>query len=122
MGTSINDLIRVLEYILGYELEKGGDHVRYVLKIESKIIARTKFSRSWRGNQQISEPILHAQAKQMHCSARTLKMLLQGRMGREEYLQELLDGQVINQAEFAILRSDKQAEQDSKKKRNRSDF
>lgn len=103
MGTSINDLIRVLESVLDYELEKGGDHVRYVLRINSKIIARTKFSRSWRGSQQISEPILHAQAKQMHCSARTLKMLLQGRLKKEDYFRELLEGKVIDRSEFDIL-------------------
>jgi hypothetical protein len=117
MGTSINDLIRVLEAVLGYELEKGGDHVRYVLKINSKIIARTKFSRSWRGNQQISEPILHAQAKQMHCSARTLKLLLQGRLSKKEYFRELLEGQVITHMEFDILCSEGSSEKDSKKKR-----
>lgn len=99
MSTSINDLIRVLESI-GYELEKGGDHVRYVLRINNKIIARTKFSRSWRGNQQISEPILHAQARQMHCSTKTLKLLLQGRLKKDEYFRELLEGNFINQAEF----------------------
>lgn len=117
MGTSINDLIRVLESVLGYELEKGGDHVRYVLKINGKIIARTKFSRSWRGNQQISEPILHAQAKQMHCSSRTLKLLLQGRLNKKEYLRELLEGQVITHIEFDLLCGEGSSDEDAKKKK-----
>ncbi|MHB8600860.1 MAG: hypothetical protein ACYDER_29165 [Ktedonobacteraceae bacterium] len=115
MGTSINDLIRVLESVLGYELEKGGDHVRYVLKINGKIIARTKFSRSWRGNQQISEPILHAQAKQMHCSARTLKLLLQGHLNKKEYLRELLEEQVITHKEFDVLCGEGSSDKDTKK-------
>ena len=65
MGVSVNDLKRILESVLGFELDNG-DHVRYVLKINGKIIARTKFSHSWRGNQQIDDAILSLQAKQMH--------------------------------------------------------
>ncbi len=73
------------------------------LKINGKIIARTKFSRSWRGKQQISEPIQHAQTKQMHCPSRTLKLLLQGCLNKKEYLRELLEGQVITHIEFNLL-------------------
>ncbi len=119
MSTTINDLIRVLGSILGYELEKSGDHVRYVLRVNGRIIARTKFSHSWRGNQQISEPILHAIAKQMHCSTKTLKLLLQGRLERETYFRELLDGKVLEQSEFDILLGRANKNPDTKRKRTK---
>ena len=103
MGTSINDLRRVLAVILGFELEGGGDHVRYVLRVNGIIVARTKFSRSWRGNQQIDDSILSLQAKQMHCSVKMLKSLLQGRLGKEDYFRVLLDGGFISQDDFDFL-------------------
>lgn len=103
MSISINDLKRLLETILGCEPESGRDHVRYVLKVNGKIIARTKFSHSWRGSQQISETILRLQAQQMHCSTKTWKLLLQGRLKKEEYFKELLQGKFIDQSEFDIL-------------------
>ena len=102
MGTSVNDLRHVLVSILGFELEDG-DHVRYVLRVNSKIIARTMFSRSWRGNVQIDDKILSLQAKQMHCSNQTLKKLLRGHARREEYFREILDKGLIDQYDFAIL-------------------
>lgn len=46
MSTSIDDLRRLLESVLGFEYESG-DHVRYVLRVNGMIIARTKFSHSW---------------------------------------------------------------------------
>lgn len=151
MSITINDLIRVLGSILGYELERSGDHVRYVLRVNGKIIARTKFSHSWRGNQQISEPILHAIAKyripqmcsytilglrpienfkarkelvirctkQMHCSTKTLKMLLQGRLEKETYFRELLEGKVLDQSEFDMLLGKGGKNTDTKEKRTK---
>jgi hypothetical protein len=99
MGTSVNDLIHVLASVLGFERENG-DHVRYVLVIDGKIIARTKFSHSWRGNSQIDASILSMQAKQLHCSSAMLKGLLRGQFGKEDYFKELLQQGYINQYEF----------------------
>lgn len=102
MSTSINDLIRVLESILGFELENG-DHARYVLRVRGTIIARTKFSHSWRGSQQIDNSILSLIAKQLHCSVKLLKGLLQKRLGKEDYFKELLMGGFINQDDYDFL-------------------
>jgi hypothetical protein len=73
MGTCVNDLVYVLDSVLGFKREAARDHVRYVLIVNGKIIARTNFSHSWRGNQQIDDSILSLQAKQLHCSSKTLK-------------------------------------------------
>lgn len=103
MGTSINDLIYLLESILGCEREKGGDHVRYYLQVNGRIIATVKYSHSWRGNTQIDDSILSKQAKSMKCSNKTWKLLLQGRITKEKYFQELLDRKEISEDEFIIL-------------------
>lgn len=103
MGISINDLIHVLETVLKCEREKGGDHVRYILKVNSRTIAKVKYSHSWRGNQQIHDTILRLQAQSMQCSTKTWKLLLQGRLTREDYFAELLERGVISRAEFDTL-------------------
>lgn len=103
MGISVSDLIRLAETVLGCEREKGTDHVRYVLRIEKKIIGRFKFSHSWRKNQQIDGYILGMQAKSMHCSPQTWKMLLEGKMTRADYFGELLAHGVITPEEYAQL-------------------
>ena len=102
MGTSINDLRRLLESILGFEYESG-DHIRYVLRVNGRIIARTKFSHSWRGNQQIDDSILSLQARQLHCSSQTLKNLLRGNLGKKDYFRELLKAGRITPEEFDSL-------------------
>ena len=99
MSTSINDLRRLLESILGFEYESG-DHVRYVLRVNGLIVARTKFSHSWRGNQQIDASILSLQARQLHCSNGTLKKLLSGTLEKQDYFRELLKGGHITQDDF----------------------
>lgn len=99
MGTSVSDLEYVLASILGFERENG-DHVRYVLVINGKIIARTKFSHSWRGNSQIDVRILAMQARQLHCPSAMLRELLRGQFGKEDYFKELLQQGLINQDEF----------------------
>ncbi len=103
MSISVSDLKRLLENVLGCEAESGKDHVRYVLKVNGKIIARTKFSHSWRRSEQISETMLRLQAQQMHCSTKTWKLLLQGLLKKEAYFKELLQGNFINQSEYDIL-------------------
>jgi hypothetical protein len=102
MSTSIDDPGRLLESVLGFEYESG-DHVRYVLRVNGMIIARTKFSRSWRGNQQVDDSILSLQAKQLHCSNQTLKGLLRGQLGKKHYFKELLKRGIISQDDFDSL-------------------
>ena len=102
MSTSINDLSRLLESRLGFEYQSG-DHVRYVLKVNGSIVARTKYSHSWRGNQQVSDNILALVAKQIHCSNKFLKDLLAGKLGKKDYFKELLKGGFISQADFDSL-------------------
>lgn len=103
MGTSINDLVYLLESILGCEQERGGDHVRYFLKVNGRIIATVKYSRSWRGNTQIDDSILSKQAKSMKCSNRTWKLLLQRQITKEKYFRELLERKEISEDEFVML-------------------
>jgi hypothetical protein len=103
MGISVNDLKHVAKTVLGCVLEDDGDHIRYSLIVNEKIIATFKYSHSWRGNTQIGEPILHKQAQSMHCSLQTWKGLIQGRIPKQQYFQELLQKGLINQAEFEML-------------------
>jgi hypothetical protein len=105
MGICVNDLVHLAESVLGCELERSKDHVRYVLKINSRIIGRFKYSHSWRGSYQINEYILRMQAKSMQCSAQTWKLLLQGKLTRRDYFQELLNNGLINKEEFLLLTS-----------------
>jgi hypothetical protein len=109
MGTSVNDLVYVLVSVLGFERESGKDHVRFTLRVNGRIVARTKYSHSWRGNKQLGDGMLSLQAAELHCSNRTLKGLLQNRLGKEDYFRELLINGRINQAEFDVFsgRSDK---------------
>jgi hypothetical protein len=95
--------VYVLDSVLGFKREAARDHVRYVLIVNGKIIARTKFSHSWRGNQQIDDSILSLQAKQLHCSTKTLKGLLRKQLGSEAYFKEILQNGLIDQAEFDLL-------------------
>jgi hypothetical protein len=103
MSISINDLIHIVETVLGCERGKGGDHVRYFLKVNGRTIGSLKYSHSWRGNYQIDDTILALQARSMQCSPKTWKQLLQGRLTGEAYFKELLERGVINQAEFDTL-------------------
>jgi hypothetical protein len=73
MGTSVNDLVYILVSVLGFERENSGDHVRFILKVHGRIVVKTMYSHSWRGNTQIGDNILSLQAKQLHCSNKTLK-------------------------------------------------
>lgn len=103
MGKSVKDLEYVLRVVLGFECEDAKDHVRFVLKINGKIVARTKYSHSWRGNEQISDNLLSLIAKQMHCSNKTLKDLLGRQLKQQDYLSELLKNGYIDQADFDSL-------------------
>ena len=103
MGTSINDLKHVLERVLRCERDDTGDHIRYTLMVKDRVIAKTKYSHSWRGSMQISAPMLSKQAADMRCSNRIWKLLLQGQVSKEVYFQELLRNKHINQEEYEIL-------------------
>lgn len=103
MGICVRDLKHVAKTVLGCVLEDDGDHVRYILEVNGRLIANFKFSHSWRGNYQIEAYILSKQAQSMHCSLQTWKGLLQGRISKQQYFHELLEQELIHQAEFEIL-------------------
>lgn len=103
MGIDVRGVKHVAETVLRCQLENDGDHVRYNLKVNGRIVANFKYSRSWRGNFQIPEVILHLQARSMHCSLQTWKLLIQGRITKETYFKELLEKALINQSEFEML-------------------
>lgn len=103
MGISVNDLKHVAKTVLRCELENDGDHIRYNLIVNGRIVANFKYSHSWRGNSQISEVILHKQSQSMHCSLQTWKSLVQGRITKETYFRELLEKELIDQSEFEML-------------------
>src|SRR5579875_671313 len=103
MGICVRDVDRVARSVLGCEVEKDGDHIRYTLKVNDRFIANFKYSHSWRGNQQISDFILHKQAQSMHCPLQMWKSLIQGRIEKEQYFRELLQQKLINQSEYEML-------------------
>lgn len=102
MGICVRDVKYVALTVLGCQLENEGDHVRYNLIVNGRMIANFKYSHSWRGNFQIPEVILHKQAQSMHCSLQTWKLLVQGRVTKEKYFRGLLEKQHINQSEFEM--------------------
>ena len=104
MGTSVKDLEYLLRKVLGYEIDQTGHHVYYILKVNGRIVARTRRSHSWRGNTQIDKKMISNIAGQMNCSDKTLKLLLQGGLTKEDYLNELLQKEHISQEEFNNLK------------------
>lgn len=102
MGVSVNDLTYVLLSVLGFE-RVDGDHVRFVLRVKGRIVVRTMYSRSWRGNTQIDDSILSSIARQLCCTNKTLKGLVQKRLGKEDYLREIFLCGRISQEEFELL-------------------
>ena|SRR5579884_906883 len=103
MGTSINDLRNLLERVLRCERDDSGDHIRYTLKVNGRVVAKTKYSHSWRGSTQISAAMLSKQASDMRCSNKLWKALLQGRASKEDYFRELLQNGHITPEEYDIL-------------------
>lgn len=103
MGISVRDLKYFLETILQCERDDSGDHSRYFLRVNGRIVAQTHYSHSWRGNKQIDDSMLSLQAKQMRCSNRTWKMLLTGKATKEDSFKELFEKGYINKEEFDIL-------------------
>jgi len=103
MGIYVKDLKHFATTVLQCELENDGDHVRYTLRVNSKDIATFKYSRSWRGNFQIPEFILHKQAQSMHCPLQMWKALIQERVSKEVYFSALLKQELIDQVDFETL-------------------
>ena len=103
MGASVKDLRYLLETVLQCERNEAGNHIRYMFKVNDRIVARTKYSHSWRGNMQINDSMLSLMARQMQCSNRTWKLLLLGQLPKEAYFRELLQNGHISQEEFEGL-------------------
>lgn len=103
MGTSVRDLRYLVEKVLRCECDETGDHIRFALKVNGRVIAKTKYSHSWRGSKQIDDSMLSKQAADMRCSNRTWKLLLSGQASKEVYFKELLKNGHINQKENDIL-------------------
>lgn len=103
MGTTLRDVRQVLERILMCEREEGGNHTKYVLRVNGRIVAFTLYSRSWRDSTQIDSTILSLQARQMRCSTALWKKLLAGQAGRRDYLCELLQSGQISEKEYEHL-------------------
>ena len=103
MGTSVKELEYLLKRVLGYECDETRNHIYYTLRVNGRIVARTKYSHSWRGNKQISNSMLSKIAEQMQCSNKMCKAFLLGKATREVYFKELLERGHINQEEFNSL-------------------
>lgn len=103
MGVSVRDLRYLLENVLQCERKDAGDHIRYTFIVNGRVVARTKYSHSWRGNMQINDAMLSLMARQMLCSNRTWKSLLLGKVSKEAYFRELLQNGHISQEEFDML-------------------
>jgi hypothetical protein len=103
MGTSVKDLESLLKRVLGCERDETRDHIYYTLRVNGRMVARTKCSHSWRGNKQLSDSMLSKIAEQMQCSNKTWKAFLLGTATKEDYFKELLDRGHITQEEFKSL-------------------
>jgi len=100
MGTSVKDLEYLLTKVLGFEYDKTGHHVYYILKTNGRTVARTRRSHSWRSSIQLDKKMISNIADQMKCADKTLKLLLQGKATKEDCLKELLQKGHISQQEF----------------------
>jgi len=103
MGISIRDLKWLLETVLQFESYESSHHLRYFLKVNSRIVARTHISHSRRGNERVDDSMLLLHAREMRCSLATLKALLQDQKSKADYFNELLKNGHINQEEFDML-------------------
>lgn len=103
MGTSLRDLQYLLERVLRCERDNTGKHVRYFFKVNGRVVAQTHYSHSWRGNTQLDNSMLSMQAKEMRCSLKTWRLLLEGRASKEAYFRELRQNGFISQQEFDDL-------------------
>lgn len=104
MGTSLRDLQYLLEKVLRCERVDAGKHIRYYFKVNGRVVAQTHYSHSWRGNTQIDNSMVSMQAREMRCSTKTWRLLLEGKVSKEAYFQELFQSGHISQEEFDDLR------------------
>ena len=108
MGISLKDLRYLLEKFLQWECDDSGKHIRYRLIVNGRTVAETHYSHSWRGSEQIGNEMLMRMAKEMRCSLKTLKSLLQGHeSSKKEYYEELFRGDHISRKECDDLCSKK---------------
>ena len=103
MGTSLRDLQYLLEKVLRCERVDAGKHIKYYLKVNGRVVAQTHYSHSWRGNTQIDNSMVSMQAKEMRCSAKTWRLLLEGKVPKEVYFNELFQNGYVSQEEFDDL-------------------
>ncbi|HVB60380.1 MAG TPA: hypothetical protein VNE61_04225 [Ktedonobacteraceae bacterium] len=103
MSTSLKDLKAFLE-VLPCVCEEGRGHTKFILKVNSKVVAWTYYSRSWRSSTQIDDSTMSKIAKQMKCSNNILwKKLLAGQASKENYFRDLLEHGHITREEYQTL-------------------
>jgi len=82
MPASRRRVIRTLKSKLGFDEDVSGHHIWYTLRVDGKIIARTKISH---GGRDISDKNLSMMARQMYISAPQLKVIIACRIFKEDY-------------------------------------
>ncbi len=67
---------------LGFEEDRGKDHVFFYFHVQARIVIHTKISH---GMSEISQPLLGLIGKQLKLNYQEFAKFLQGKMRREEY-------------------------------------
>lgn len=67
---------------LGFEEDRGKDHIFFYFRYESRIVIRTKISH---GATEISQPLLGLIGQQLKLDRGELEQLLQGQISRTDY-------------------------------------
>ncbi len=78
---------------LGFEEEKGKDHIFFYFKHKGKIVVRTKFSH---GSKDINQPILSMIARQLNLNREEFEKLIDDEMKIKEYISTLKSKNKIN--------------------------
>ena len=77
---------------LGFEEDRGKDHIFYFYRYEEKIVVRTKVSH---GLDEIRQPILGLIAKQLQMNRDEFEDLLKGKVSSERYKKILTERGII---------------------------
>ena len=85
---------RALVTALGFQLEEGTRHDVYVLRIGNKNVAKTVLSRG-SSYRTLSDALVAAIARQIHCPRQMLESLVRGTVSREDYLRNLMERGII---------------------------
>jgi len=88
MPVSARKLDSLLVNVLGFE-RRLGRHQTYVLRVGDRQVVRTMLSH---GVREIGDDLLSLMARQMGITLRQLKLLLDGKLGREHYVEFLREG------------------------------